>query len=61
MKITIDNVEMTYDKKTRKIGWMSDWTKCWELYKKDLIDSTYYESLHGHVDFFIKKDGGKNE
>ena len=56
MKTIIGGVEMTYDKTTRKVGWMSDWRKCWELAKKGLLDSNYYTHLYGHVDFFIPKE-----
>ena len=60
MRITIGGVEMTFNRTTRKVGWMSDWRQCWELARKGLLDSNYWTHLHGHVDFFIPKEGKEN-
>lgn len=56
MEITIQEVKMTFDKKTRKIGWMSNWRRCWELARDRHIESNYYENLYGHVDFFVPEN-----
>lgn len=55
MRTTIQGVEMTFNRDTRKIGFMSNWSRCWQLAKDGHIESNYYRNLYGHVDFFIPK------
>lgn len=53
MKAIINGVEVTYNKDTKVVGWMSDWTKCWDLAREGYLDSNYYPQLYGHVDFKV--------
>ena len=53
MEIVIKGIKITYNKESRKIGWMSKWEKCWDLAREGILESNYYENLYGHVDFFI--------
>ena len=54
---TIKGIKITYNKDTLKVGHMSDWTKCWTFAREGILDSNYYNHLHGHVDFFIPRKG----
>ena len=56
MKIKINNVDISFNKETRKIGWMSKWEECWKLAREGFLESNYYENLYGHVDFFVPQE-----